>query len=293
MTRRVWAGFALLCLLQGAGLILDQFMPPLLPGLLRVGIHDGLLACAFLAASVARREVATAPLWRVAGWGILLFAVPQVLFAAAGGHVDGFTELLVTLLMPAVVVVVVAQQNNGFGSDDNPLRLLGPAVVGLGGAVLVLPFYLPASGVGRAWLAAMVVAAVVAGVAAVRLHGVLQGVPVLRGAAVLFGAVGVTTLAFCWADWSVTPVWDVRAAGFEVLRLVVEEAPIFLLMTWLLREMEPVRFAARPLAVVLVMIAEGYLVERPSLSWTVSVGLALMVWGCRLLLRADSRKVLG
>lgn len=287
MTWRVWAGFALLCVLQGAGLILDQFMPPLVPGLLRLGIHGAVLACIFLA--VSRR--APVPVASLAAWGIALFAVPQVLFAAAGGRVDGFTELLVTLLVPVVVVVVIAQRRDSFGSDDSPLRLLGPAVAGIGGAVLVLPFYLPASGVGRAWLAAMALSAVVAGLAAVRIHTILPGVGVLRGAAVVFGAVSVVALGFCWVDW-ITPVWDAAAAGFELFRLLVVEVPIGLLSVWLLRDMRPERFAARPLVVVFVMIVESYVVARPSVGWTLVVGLVLIAGGAIGLLRADSPKVL-
>jgi len=277
--RRVWAGFGLLCVLQGSGLMLDQVMPPVLPGLLRVGVHDALLACGFAVLGLWRRAPGGSQAGRLAGWGILLFGVPQVLVAAAGGHVDGLTELLAGLLVPVVVVVVVAERSGSFGQNDNPLRLLVPALAGLGGAVLALPFYLPSSGVGRAWLAALVVAAVAAGVAAVRLHAMLQGVGTLRGAAVLFGSVGAVALGFCWVDWSVTPVWDGVAAGFEVLRLVVVEAPILLLTVWLLREMRPVRFAARPLLVLFAMVVESYIAVRPSLGWTTGLGVALMLGG--------------
>ncbi len=288
MTRRVWAGFALLCVLQGAGLLLDQFMPPLLPGLLRLGVHDGLLAVAFFL--VSRKS--TGPVWALAGLGIALFGLPQVLFAAAGGHVDGFTELLVTLLVPVVVVVVNAQRREAFGSEDSPLRLLGPAVVGIGGAVLVLPFYLPASRVGQGWLTAMVLAAVVAGGAAVRIHTQLNGVNVFRGAAMVFGAVSVVALGFCWVDGRVTLVWDGGAAVFEALRLVMVEGPILLLTVWLVREMKPERFAARALLVVLVMIVESYVVERPTVGWTMVAGVLLIGGGAWGLLRVDSRKVL-
>ena len=288
MSRKVWAGFAVLCLLQGAGLLLDQFMPPLLPGLMRLGVHDGLLAVAF--SLVSRKS--TVPVWTLAGLGIALFGVPQVLFAAAGGHVDGFTELLVTLLGPVIVVVVSAQRREAFGPEDSPLRLLAPAVVGIGGAVLVLPFYLPASRVGQLWLAVMVLAAVAAGVAAVRIHTLLQGVDVLRAAALVFGAVSVVALGFCWVDGRVTLVWDAGAAVFELLRLVVVEGPILLLTVWLLREMKPERFAARPLLVVLVMIVESFIVEHPTVGWTMVVGVLLIGGGAWGLLRVDSRKVL-
>jgi drug/metabolite transporter (DMT)-like permease len=293
MTRRAWAGFLLVCLLQGSGLILDQLMPPLLSGLLRFGIHNVLLGALFLLASRGRSAAGGASAASLAMWGTLFFGVPRIVFAGAGGHVDGFTELLVTLLLPVVVVVVTSQRNVSFGVDDNPLRMLLPALLGLGGAVLVLPFYLPTSGVGRVWLGLMVVAAGVAGIAAVRLHGLLQGIGVLRSAAILFGISGAFALACSGVDLNGIPMWNGPAAIYEAVRLLLVEAPMLLLTAWLLREMSPVRYSARPLVVVFVMIAESYLSERPTIPWTTVAGVVLLAAGALGLLRDDSRKVLG
>jgi hypothetical protein len=65
-----------------------------------------------------------------------------------------------------------------------------------------------------------------------------------------------------------------------------------LLTVWLLREMPPVRFSARWLLVVLVMIVESYALERPALTWTAALGVALVAGGALGLLRADSQEIL-
>jgi hypothetical protein len=291
---RVWGGIFVLSLLEGSGWVFDQVAPGVLHGLLRTAVHDGLLTCGFAVASCWERgeRRQTFGLWvKLAVWATILFALPRILAVSAGGHIDGLTELLISLLVPVAVVVVVAQRSVSFGVDENPLRLLMPAVAGLGGATLILPFYWPPSIVGRVWLVALAIGAVLAGFAVVRLHVLLRGVGKLRGAAVMFGAVSVAAAAFCWVDWS-PPVWVVGDAAWEVVRLALVEAPIALLTVWLLREMAPVRFSARWLLVVLVAIAESFVAEHPRLMWTTALGVALLAGGAIGLLRADSQEVL-
>lgn len=291
MTRRVWAGFALLCLLAGSGWALDEAIPGLLHGLVRMAVHDGVLALVFGAVSPRDRS-ALSHSWRfwaeIALAGVAMFAIPQIIFGAAGGHVSGMTELLTFLLVPTIVVFVVAQQRAGFGSDESALVYLAPALAGLLGAVVILPFDLPQSALGRFWLVAIAGSAMLAGFAAVRLHSLLRGVGILRGAAVVFGASSLAAAAFCWVDWSGNPVWSSGVAMGEAGRLMVVETPVLLLTVWLLREMKPIRFSARVLIVPLVMILEGYALERPPIDWTTGLGVILLAGGAVGLLRADS-----
>jgi len=291
VTLRVWFGFAALCLLAGSGWAFDEAVPGLLHGLFRIAVHDGVLAVAFGVVSLRDRG-GIARGWKfwveLAVAGGAMFAVPQILFGAAGGHVSGGTELLVFLLVPAVVVFVVSQEADGFGRDESALRYLAPALAGVLGAVLMLPFDWPPSAVGRLWLGAIVLSAGFAGFAAVRLHRLLQGVGVWRGAAVGFGASSLAAGTFSWVDWSGNPGWNAGAAMWEVVRLVVVEAPILLLTVWLLREMTPIRFSARVLIIPLVMVVEGYWLERPAVDWTTGLGVVLLAGGAVGLLRADS-----
>ena len=291
MTRRLWFGFAALCVLSGSGWALDEAAPGLLRGLVRMAVHDGMLAMAFGAVSMRDRGESKrgATIWfGIALAAVAILAVPQILFAAAGGHVSGTTVLLIFMLVPAVVVFVVAQQAAGFGSEESVLRFLVPALAGLLGAFLMLPFDWPPSVVGRLWLVAIAASAVLAGFGAVRLYRLMQGVGVLRGAAVMFGASSIAAAAFCWVDWSGNPGWNGAIAVGEAVRLVAVEAPILLLTVWLFREMTPIRFSARVLMVPLVMIVEGYVVERPSVDWTTALGVVLLAGGAVGLLRADS-----
>ncbi len=286
MTRRVWFGFAALCVLSGSGWALDEVAPGLLRGLARMAVHDGALALAFGVMSMRQRG---AKKWLgLALAAVAIFAVPQILFAAAGGHVSGTTVLLIFLLVPAVVVFVVAQQAAGFGNGESVLRFLVPALAGLLGAFLMLPFDWPPSTAGRLWLVAIAASAVLAGFAAVRLYRLLQGVGVLRGAAFMFGASSLAAATFCWVDWSGNPGWNGVIALGEAVRLAAVEAPILLLTVWLFREMKPVRFSARVLMVPVVMIVEGYVVMRPSVGWTTALGVVLLAGGAVGLLRADS-----
>lgn len=289
--RRVWFGFAVLCVLSGSGWALDEVAPGLLRGLARIAVHDGALAIVFGALSVpgARRSRSGgSALLGIALASVAIFAVPQILFAAAGGHVSGTTVLLVFLLVPAAVVFAVAQQTPAFGSEESVLRFLVPALAGLLGAFLMLAFDWPPSAAGRLWFVALAASAVLAGFAAVRLYRLIQGVGVLRGAAVMCGASSLAAAAFCWVDWSGNPGWNGVVAMGEAVRLAAVEAPILLLTVWLFREMKPIRFSARVLLVPLVMIVEGYVVERPTVSWTTALGVVLLASGAVGLLRADS-----
>jgi len=289
MTRSLWVGFAALCLLAGSGWALDEVAPGLLHGLLRVAVHYGLLAVVFAVVSLrTQTKQDWLPWGKLALGAIAVFGLPQVLFAAAGGHVAGTTALLVFLGVPAVVVFVVAQQADTRGNNENPLRALAPALAGLGGAVLVVAFDWPSSGVGRMWLVGMVASALLAGVAAVWLHGLLRGVGVLRAVAVMFGAVSLVVAAFCWIESDATLVWDSTGVAWELGRLLVVEGPILGLTVWLMREMPPVRFSARVLGVPLVMIVEGYALEHPDVGWTTAVGVLLLAGGVVGLLRAES-----
>jgi len=208
-----------------------------------------------------------------------MFTVPEVLFAGAGGHVSALAGLLVFMLVPVVAIFAVAQKAAGFGADGNPLKWMAPALAGLGGAALLIPFDWPASIAGRIWLGAMVGSVVLAGAAAVWMHRLLQGVGLVRAAAVVFGATGLIAAAFCWVDWTAVPGWTWSAVAAEAGRCAGIEIPTLLLTVWLLREMPPVGFSARLLLVPLVTILESYLMTRSALSWTTVLGVVLMAGG--------------
>jgi len=283
MTRRMWAGFAVLCLLAGSAWIFDEAMPGLLRGLPRTAVHDCVLAIAFGLVSLGRRKIGGNGL-KIALGAIAMFAVPEILFAGASGHVSETTEMLVFLLVPVVVIFVVAQKAVGFGSTESPLRMLVPALAALGGATLLVPFDWPPTVGGRLWVVSMVGSAILAGVAAVWMHGLLQEIDVIRAASVGFGACGIVAAAFCWIGWTSLPTWSGSGLAAEALRIALE-APILLLTVWLLREMRPIGFSARLYFVPLVTILEGFALLRPGVGWEAWIGVVLMVGGGVALLR--------
>jgi drug/metabolite transporter (DMT)-like permease len=295
MRRRVWLGFAVLCVLGGSGWAFDEAVPGALTGLLRTAVHDGALAFVFAIASLFQ-SVHSKPgtlSWRKIALGaIAMFAVPDIVFAAAAAHLSGSTEVLVFLLVPVVVIFTVAQRSAGFGVEQNPLRMMVPTLAGIGGAALLIPFHWPAMTAGLLWLMALLASALLAGVAALWMQDLLAEAGVLRSSAVAFAAVSLCVAAFCWVDWTGPPHWDRVAALREFLRAVAVDGPILLLTVWLLRAIAPVPFSARLLLVPLVTIVGSYVVLRPPTVWTTWLGIVLLAGGAAGLLRADSQEML-
>jgi drug/metabolite transporter (DMT)-like permease len=292
MKRRVGLGYAALCLLGGSAWIFDEAYPAMLSGLVRFATHGLAMGAVFAALSWRAGKGRTA-WWKVAAAAVAMIAVPEILAAAASGSVSQLTEVLVYMLVPVVVVVAVAQRTAGFGADDNPLRRIVPALAGLGGAALAIPFTWPESVAGRLFVVAMAASAVVAGLAAVWLHDLLRQASVPRAAAVVAGSSGAVAGAFCWMGWHPSVEASAAGLGVEALRCTVFEVPILLLTVWLLREMRPVAFSSRLLTIPLVTIVESYLLLRPALSWTTAAGVLLLAGGAALLaLGKDSQEVL-
>jgi hypothetical protein len=293
MTRKVWLGFAVLCLLGGSAWVFDEAFPAMLSGLFRFATHNLVLGTVFgLLALRGKADAGPVAWWNVAAAGVAMIAVPEIL-AAASGSVSQLSEVLVYMLVPVVVVVAMAQKAAGFGLGDNPLRMIVPALAGVGGAALVIPATWPPTATGRLLVVAMGASAVVAGLAAIWLHELLAGAGVLRAAAVVAGSSGAVAGAFCWIGW--LGIVDANAAGLgvEALRCLAIEGPILLLTIWLLREMRPVAFSARVLAIPLVTIVESYLLLRPAVNWTTIGGVLLLAGGCAALLVAkDSQEML-
>ncbi len=284
--RKVWLRLAVLCLLAGSAWLFDESMPGMLTGLARTATHEALLALVFGLASLRARPLARLQ-WKIVAGAGAMFAVPQVLMASAGGHVSGMSEVLIFLLAPVAVVFVVAQRSTGFGMDESPLRMMVPALAGLGGGYLIVPFYGPESAAGRVWFAVLVASALLAGATAVWMHEWLAGVSCLRAVALAAAASAVVSGSFYRLDWGGPPVWNWSGVRVEILRCAVLDGPILVLTIWLLREMEPVRFSGRALMIPLVTILESYVLMRPVATWTTWVGIGLMAAGGWGLVRGD------
>ena len=187
-------------------------------------------------------------------------------------------------LGPAIVVILEAQ-NEGFGNAENPLAKLGPAIAGVGGAALILPFALPESVGGQLWLAGLVASAVLSGLAAVRLHKLVRTGAEVEAAAAICGACAVVCGigALIWKA-------PLRSAGIrdwmiESTVCLLVDGPVIFLLLWLVRAMRPMALAARFLLIPAVTVIEGVVLLRPEWNWTLCLGLASLVGGGVLLLR--------
>ena len=294
MKLRVWIAFGSFCLLSGSGWLLREWQPETTPGLLPFAFRSGVVAILFWSVHQARTSCFQQPLpagvqARLFAWAALMVALPTVVVVRADQHVSPLTETLVFALIPAFVVFFTSQHAAGFGARESPLRLLAPALAGVGGAALLLPLSLPASSAGQAWLMALLVTAAASAWAAIRLHRQLAGVPVLRAAAVLSTAIFLLSAPLSF-DPAGRSLWSGSALRLELLHSLFFDGPLTLLTAWLLRELSPIAFSSRYLLGIAVTIVEGYLLLRPETNWTTGLGLFLLLTSGAWLLVAGSRE---
>jgi hypothetical protein len=296
-TWRILLGTALLCLLAGSALLLDDVAPSPLSGFAADAVRDSLAAVvaylfSFCLPQREWRAASLAPSFRmsalsIVAWGAVLLAGLPLLFAFAGSRVSGGTELLLFAAIPAAVVFLRAQAEAGFGADDTSRHLLLPALAGIGGAGLLLHWTLPARAEGLLWLLAMVAMAVLSGFAIIRLAQFLHLFSLAQSTALVFA--GTALAQGCMV------LLTRRALSFAVLdrSILLQEglhfvlhALIVVLSLWLLRALGPIAYSARYLLVLLVALAESFLVARARLTWTIGLGACLMLGSGWILLRA-------
>ncbi len=185
-------------------------------------------------------------------------------------------------VVPVVVVLVVAAGNMRGPEERGARRFLVPALAGLVGLLLLLP--LQFSGSARGWLMLGVVCAavVLVGLASVWLYRLLRGASLAESVSVVGLANAVFLLV--WSAVRGDVVW--RGSGLASVLSASSLVDVIevLLLIWLLREIPPVRFSARYLAIPLLTVLESYVLMRPE--WTVRMGFGtvLLAVGAGMLL---------
>jgi hypothetical protein len=269
MTWRRWIGFLLLCVWSSVGWITSEVLPPRMGVVAGQGLHFLLIGAVALGVAFCRGNGMGSPwtsgwVW-IAGAGLGLIGVPFLLLEYVGGMVSG------------TLVVILA---------GGTMRLLVPALVGVAGILLVVPVSLPGSVRGYLGLGLVGIAVIVTGLSLSFMHRLLAGrdlvvslglISLVNG--VLLGLVGVPT-------GGVELSWTLL--GFEVVRGLLLDAPVIILLVWLVRDLEPHRVSARYLVAPLFTVVEGYLAMRPGWDWRMFVGVLLIGSGAAWLLRADS-----
>ena len=280
----LWVGFAALCILSGTSWAISGDAFDDLPLLERQGLLFGVIGV--IAFFVAGREMwlqwmSLRVLWLGAA-GVAFFGVPAVAAEYARGSVPAINRSALFAMVPVVVVLTVAAGETTVRDEEDARRFLVPALAGLGGLLLLLPVQFSGSVRGWVMLCAVCATVVLVGLASVWLYRGLHGI----GFALAVAVVAIANAVFL-LFWSIVyegMVWrwsDLASMGSISSLVDVVEV---LLLVWLLREMAPVRFAARYLVIPLLTVLESYVLMRPE--WTVRMGFgtALLAVGAAMLL---------
>jgi len=219
-------------------------------------------------------------LWiRLAAASVMFFGVPMVVGEYARGSVSAITRSALFAMVPVVVVMVVSASNASSGEERGARRFLVPSLAGLGGLLLLLPLGFSGSIRERVLLATVCAVVVLVGFASVWMYRVLRGF----GFAEAIAIVGVANAVFLlgWSAVRGEVVW--RLVSVVSLSSVVDVVEV-LLIVWLLREMAPIRFAARYLAIPLLTILESFVLMRPEWNVRMVSGTVLLAVGVGMLL---------
>ena len=279
----LWTAFAGLCILAGTSWVIPDVGNGL-PQLERQGILFGVIGLIALSFTGRRLwfRLADLPWIRLAAAAVMFFGVPMVVGEYGRGSVSAITRSALFAMVPVVVVMVVAAGDASGGEGRGARRFLVPALVGLGGLLLLLPLGFSGSIRGRVLLAIVCAVIVVVGFASVWMYRLLRGF----GFAEAIAIAGLANAVFL-LGWSVVRgevVWRLSELVSVVSHSSVVDVVEVLLIVWLLREMAPIRFAARYLAIPLLTILESFVLMRPE--WTVRMvsGTVLLAVGVGMLL---------
>jgi len=200
--------------------------------------------------------------------GVLMVGVPTILFGMSVHGVSSLGRAVVTTLAPVMVCLAVSQRGRSASEEELAWRLVGPALAGVAGVLLLFPFDMPASLRGWVMLGVVVLAVGMIAVAGVWLQRVSEGLGLAAvWAAVLLGnALVLGVLGLVQGERAMVPGASAWLGLAEIALLV-----------WLVWAMPPLRLMARFLAVPLVAVLEGFILMRPSLTVRLGAGIGLLV----------------
>jgi drug/metabolite transporter (DMT)-like permease len=280
----LWIAFAALCILSGTSWAIPGAMTGELPPLEQQGFLFGVIGLTAVLFTARERRLLNKIGWcaRLAAASVCFFAMPLVAIEYTRGSVSATSRSALFAMVPVVVVMVLAAGDvTGLG-ERGARRSLIPALIGLGGLLLLLPLEFSGSVHGRVMLGVVCAAVVLVGFASVWLYRLLQGVGLVRAIAVMGVANAVVLLSWSFVHEEMVWRWSGLVSVMSVQSLV--DVVEILLLVWLLREMRPVPFASRYLVIPLVTILESFILMRPE--WTVRIGFGtvLLAVGAGMLL---------
>ena len=246
MRKSVWIGFAAFVLLTGSRWLLATAFPSDLPPLLEESLHEmgiGLVAI-IIASSRKQLNGNSMQGMKIALYFILLQSLPSILISRARGGVSGLSGL--ALLTPRPRRSRLDQgprRTDDFGANEGYRSLLLPALAGAGGA-FTADSRKNAPGSRRQALAGLARTLRHPGsrLPASSSRSSCPAPKSSRQPRFFMLASGLVTGAF---SSGVGAVWTWQGGLRELAFCTLIDAPIALLTVWLLRALEPVRFASR------------------------------------------------
>ena len=280
----LWIAFAALCILSGTSWAIPGAMTGGLLPLEQQGLLFGVIGVTALLFTARQRwpQNNLGRCARLAAASVGFFALPMVAIEYARGSVSGTSRSAFFAMVPVVVVMVIAGGDATGLGERGARRSLIPALIGLGGLLLLLPLEFSGTVHGWVMLAVVCAAVIVAGLASVWLYRLLQGAGLVRATAVMGLANAVFLLSWSFVHEEIAWRWSglVLVVSLQSLVDVVE----ILLLVWLLREMQPVPFASRYLVIPLVTILESFVLMRPEWTARMGFGTVLLAAGAGMLL---------
>jgi drug/metabolite transporter (DMT)-like permease len=302
VTRRQWYGFFALCAMGASSWLVDNAWPSTLPTAIRPVLDDLLMA--IVIGAVGWKGLARGSLWswdgvKLAVGSVLLLGVPATLAGVALGGASEVTITALFALAPITVVVFVSNFNLGGDEAAGANKLLGPALAGLGGTLLLLPVSTPESWREGGFAAIAALGVLIAAVAGDWMYRLLRDFDVIEAALICCFANGFYFLAVFAVSFLTAGgdgasrwdgVWTRDVLIVEIAKALLFNLPQIVLLVWLMRDVAPARFAARYLVVPLLTVVEGYVLLRPGIGVRAIGGGALMVFGVWRLLTASQRE---
>jgi len=284
MKRSVWITFGALCLLSSSAWLAEPFGVSTLPSLQRQGLLYLIVGLGALLISNRKlpSRISGRPWAPLAGTSLAFFGIPAIAISLASSSVGEINRSALFSMVPIVVAVALSAIDAGGPAERDVRRSLAPAVVGVGGLLLLLPLSYSNTLHGNLMIAVVFAAVILVGVASVLLYRLLPQFELSDTLTVVCLSNAALLLIFAWK--SEATIWD-RSSLLSLVSLpsLVDVAEVLLLL-WLLGRMPPVQFAARYLLIPLLTVLEAYVLVRPDLTLRIAAGAILLATGAGLLL---------
>src|SRR5882757_1911508 len=217
----LWIAFAVLCVLSGTSWAIPPKMSDGLPPLEQQGLLFGVIGLTALLFAGRRAWSRSRGLQyaQLAVAAVGFFGVPMVVVEYVRGSVPAISRSAVFALVPVVVVMVVAFGDTAGREEQGARLFLMPALVGLGGLLLLLPLQFSGSARGWMMLAVVCAAVVLVGLASVWLYRLLRGIGLADAIAVVGLANAVFLLGFSYVHEDVVWRWSGVASVVSIASL--------------------------------------------------------------------------